>query len=120
MRDPIQPSPRGPIRPVGILFALAINIFLVSLTLFVAGSRGLDLNVTGALLGVAAVAAGIATALYVPRRPAIHAFIGGALSIPLIALFVLEGNWRFAILAGAFCALGGIAGEFWRRRRTAI
>ncbi|MEZ4635154.1 MAG: hypothetical protein R2856_09325 [Caldilineaceae bacterium] len=58
------------------------------------------------------------SARYAGERGAIHAFLGGFLSMPVLGLFVLVNNWSFAILAGSFCALGGIAGEIVQRRRA--
>lgn len=108
---------RPPLRPAGIVFAFAANLLLVTLALLI----GSGLSAGGGLLAgmplAGSILAGLATAFYVGKRAAIHAMIGGLLSIPVLALFVLPGNnWNFAILAAAFCALGGILGEFRQRR----
>ncbi|MEZ4726186.1 MAG: hypothetical protein R3E79_03515 [Caldilineaceae bacterium] len=39
------------------------------------------------------------------------------ISIPLFALLIFVGNWPFAILAGALCALAGAMSEVMLRRR---
>jgi len=108
---------RPPLRLTGILFAFALNLLLVTLALFV--NSGLATQ-SGLLVGLplaGSVVAGLATAFYVGKRAAIHAALGGILSIPVLALFILPGaNWSFAILAGAFCAVGGILAEFRQRR----
>ncbi len=112
-----NPQSRPPLRPTAILFALALNILLVTLALFVASSRSLPSGMLSGLPLVGSIIAGVATAVYVGRRAAIHALLGGLLSAPILALFVLPAaNWSFAFLAGAFCAVGGIVGEFWQRR----
>jgi len=67
----------------------------------------------------AALVAGVLTALYVRQRGGMHALIGGMSSVPLLALFILPGNWQLALFAGAFCTLGGTLTEIVLRRRTA-
>ncbi len=108
---------RPPLRLAGIVFALALNLFLVSVVFLTAGSWGVEGSLLIAALLTVAVAAGVLTTLYVGARSGIHAFIGGLLSVPFIGFFVVPNNWGFALLAGSFCALGGIAGEFFHRRR---
>jgi hypothetical protein len=108
---------RPPLRPTAILFALALNLLLVTLALFV----GSGLSVSGGLMAglplAGSLVAGLATAFYIRQRAAIHAALGGLISAPLLAIFVLPNtNWSYAILAGAFCAVGGILGEFRQRR----
>lgn len=109
--------PRPPLRVTAILFAFALNLFLVSTVFIVSGNWGLSSNVIVGMVLIAAVAAGVLTTFYVGARSGIHAFIGGLASAPVLALFVFPGNWSFAILAGSFCALGGIVGEVFQRRR---
>jgi len=99
-----------PLHPAGIIFAFAVNLLLVTLALLVGSGLLSGLPLVGSIL------AGLATALYVGKRGAIHALLGGLLSTPVLALFVLPGNnWNFAVLAGAFCTMGGILGEFRQR-----
>jgi len=114
---------RPPLRPTGIAFAFALNLLLVTLALFVGSgaTSGATSSTGGGLLAglplVAAIVAGLATAVYVRQRAAIHAALGGLSSVPVLALFLLPGNnWSFAILLGSFCAVGGILGEFRQRR----
>lgn len=112
-----NPSSRPPIRVAGIVFAFALNLLLVTLALFVGSGIGPGAGFLAGLPLVASLIAGLATAFYVGQRAAIHAALGGLLSAPVLALFVLPGaNWSFAILAGAFCSLGGILGEMRQRR----
>jgi hypothetical protein len=66
---------------------------------------------------LAPLVAGLMTALYVRQRGGIHAFIGGMITIPLLALLVFYGNWQSALLAGALCALAGAIGEVALRYR---
>jgi hypothetical protein len=68
---------------------------------------------------VGPILAGIVTSLYVKQRGGMHALLGGALSIPLLALPVFAGNWQLAILSGLFCTLGGALSEIALRGRTA-
>jgi hypothetical protein len=107
---------RPPLRPAGIIFAFALNLLLVTLALFVVSGLSADGRLAGLAL-VGSVAAGLITAFYVRQRAAVHAALGGLISAPVLAIFILPNqNWGFAILAGAFCALGGILAEFRQRR----
>ena len=109
--------PRPPLRLSGIAFAFALNLLMVTLALLI--GSGLSAG-SGLLMGlplIGSVATGLATAFYVRQRAAIHAALGGLLSVPALALLILPNtNWSYAILAGAFCAVGGILAEFWQRR----
>ena len=107
---------KGPIRFTGILFALAANLFLV--TVADALVRGLGMPISFEVLAtlVAPFIAGTATALYVKQRGGMHAFIGGLLSIPLLTFQVFGGFWQFGVLAGAFCGLAGSLTEIFLRR----
>jgi hypothetical protein len=67
---------------------------------------------------VAPLLAGILTERYTRQRGAMHAFVGGMASTPLLALYVLPGGWSLAMLAWAFCTLGGALMEL--RRRGAL
>lgn len=108
---------RPPLRITGIVFAFALNLFLVSVVHISAGNLGLLNSLWIAAALVAALVAGLVTTFYVRERSGIHAFLGGVLSVPVLAIFILGGNWSFALLAGSFCAVGGIVGEYYRRRR---
>ncbi len=108
---------RPPLRPAGIIFALAANLLMVTIGLLVAGVLPVGGSWLTGLPLVGSILAGLFTAFYVGKRAAIHAMLGGLLSIPVLTLFVLPGNnWNYAVLAAAFCALGGILGEFRQRR----
>jgi hypothetical protein len=112
---------RPPLRPAGIIFAFAFNLLLVTLALLVGSGlpvgNGMSSSFVAGLPLAGSILAGLATAFYVGKRAAIHALLGGLISVPVLALFVLPGNnWNFAVLAAAFCAMGGILGEFRQRR----
>lgn len=109
---------RPPLRPAGIVFALAANLLLVTLALLVASGLAAGGGLLAGLPLVGSILAGLSTAFYVGQRGAIHAMLGGLLSIPVLTFFVLPGNnWNYAVLAAGFCALGGIVGEFRQRRK---
>ncbi len=111
-------SARPPVRIAGVIFAFALNLLLSTLGLFVGNGfpQAPGMLVVAVLVG--ALLAGLLVTLYARERTAVHAFLGGFLSAPVLALWVFPGqNWRFALLAASFCALGGILSEFWRRRR---
>ena len=107
---------KPPLKWTAIIFAFATNILLVTL------GNGLvqtlhwppEFEVLATL--VAPVVAGVLTALYARQRGAMHAFLGGMLSVPALALFIFNGVWQFAILSGAFCTLGGAITEVLSRR----
>lgn len=108
---------RPPLRPAGIIFAFALNLLLVTLALLVGSILPAENRLLAGLPLAGSILAGLATAFYVGKRGAIHALLGGLVSVPVLALFVLPGNnWNYAILAAAFCAMGGILGEFRQRR----
>ena len=106
-----------PIQWTGVLFALACNMLLVTAVDLVIRNQGLAVNLAVALRLLAPVVAGLLTALYVRQRGGIHAFIGGMITIPLLALLVFQGNWQSALLAGALCALAGAVSEVLLRKR---
>lgn len=110
-----QPN-RPPLHLSGIIFALAANLLLPTTVEVLLGGWGL-----GALLWlltgvVAPLIAGAMTASYTRQRGGMHAFIGGMISVPLLGLFVFTGLWQVALLAGAFCTLGGTLTELVLRR----
>lgn len=117
-----QPSERRtkpPLRWTGILFAFAANLLLVTLADLLVQRLGLAVEFELAATFVAPLVAGAASGFYVPYRAAVHTFWGAMVSIPVLALFVFGGVWPPAVLAGAFCALGGALTEIARRRRHA-
>lgn len=108
---------RPPLRPSGLVFAFALNLLLVTLALFAGSALAASTSLLAGLPLIAAVLAGLATALYVGQRAAIHAALGALVSVPVLALFVLPTpNWSYAFLCAAFCTLGGILAEFRQRR----
>ena len=106
-----------PLQWTGVLFALACNMLLVTVADLVIRDQELAVNLAVALRLLAPVVAGLLTALYVRQRGGIHAFIGGMITIPLLALLVFQGNWQSALLAGALCALAGAVSEVLLRKR---
>jgi hypothetical protein len=108
---------KEPLQWTGVLFALATNVLLVTLI----DSAGVQFDLGRArfvLPGIVApLFSGVLTALYTGQRGAMHAFLGGLLSIPVIGWFVLTGAWQLAIFAGSFCTLGGAVAEIVLRRR---
>jgi hypothetical protein len=114
LKDPNMSKP--PLKWTAILFALAANILLVTVT------NGLvqtlqwppESEVLATL--VAPLVAGILTALYVPYRGGMHAFWGGMLSIVPLAIFIFGGVWQLAVFSGCFCTLGGALTEVVLRR----
>lgn len=107
---------KPPLKWTGVLFAFAANMLLVTVT------NGLvqtlhwpsEFEVLATL--VAPVTAGVLTALYVPARGAMHAFLGGLLSVLPLTFFIFGGTWQLAVFAGAFCTLGGALTEVLLRR----
>lgn len=115
---PRQRPVKTPIRITGILFALAANVLLSTLADIVVSSLGLRFTFEIAATVIAPFAAGVLTALYVRQRAAVHAFVGGMLSIPVLALYTFGLNWQFAMFAGAFCGVGGAMAEILMRQRS--
>ena len=113
MTNKTNTTTKPPIRWTGILFAFAANILLVTaLSSFLPTGDISDLaTIVGPIL------AGVVTAIYVGQRGGMHAFIGGLISIPVLALFIVSGDWQAAVIAGAFCGFGGSLTEIIMRRR---
>jgi hypothetical protein len=111
-------TPRAPILWTGILFALAANLLAVNLAEWVVTAASADVTFETFATFLAPLLVGAATAWYVKRRGGIHAFIGGMLSIPLLAMSTFDGNWQFAVIAGAICGLGGSLTEILMRGRV--
>lgn len=116
-RKPDRPA-KPPIRWVGVFFAAALNLALVSLAQLLVNRLGLSLNYELLATLVAPVLAGVLTHLYVQERTGVHAFLGGLISIPLLAYLSFDGVWQFAVLAGAFCGLSGALAELLTRPRS--
>jgi hypothetical protein len=111
------PAGKAPILWTGVLFALAANVFTVTVVdlLLKRLQAGLYFELLATV--AAPVAVGWLTARYVRRRGGMHAFIGGMASIPVLALWVFPGQWPLALFAGAFCGLSGALTEKALRRR---
>lgn len=92
-------------------------LLLVTVVDLVIGDQDLTVGVAAALRLVAPVVAGVLTALYVRQRGGIHAFIGAIIALPLLAIFVFQGNWQSAVLAAALAALAGAVSEVVLRNR---
>lgn len=103
----------------GVLFAFAANVLVVNVVQPLVGATTANLSFEALVTLVAPLVVGVATGLWVRRRAGMHAFLGGMLSIPVLAFTPFGGNWQFAILAGAFCAMGGILTELLLRARSA-
>ena len=108
---------RPPIQWAGVLFALVCTLLLVTGVDMMMSNLRLATELALGLRLAAPLLAGVLTALYVGPRAGIHAFIGGMISIPLLAVIIFPGNWQSAVLAGALCALAGAIGEVILRRR---
>lgn len=108
---------KPPLRWTGVLFALAANVLLVTLADSLVQRIGVGLNMEVLATVVAPFAAGMLTALYAAGRGAMHAFIGSALSAPILSLIVFAGSWQLAVFSMAFCTLGGAFTEIIARRR---
>ena len=112
------PLQKLPLLWTGVLFALAANLLLVTVVNMLVEQWQPQPALALLMTLLAALVAGVLTALYVRQRAGMHAFIGGLLSIPILALFILPGLWQTAILCSAFCILGGALAEIVMRRRT--
>ena len=117
MQRPVT-TPKPPLKWTAVLFALAANMLLVTVTnsLVQALRRPPELEVLATL--VAPFVAGVLTAFYARQRGAMHAFLGGLLSVLPLMLFVFGGVWQLAVFAGCFCTLGGALTEIFTRPRS--
>lgn len=113
-----SPTAKTPIRVTGVLFALAANLLLATAADILVRSFSLSFSYEILATVIAPVIAGFLTALYVRQRGAVHAFLGGMLSIPVLALYVFGLNWQAAVFAGAFCGVGGSMAELLLRQRS--
>jgi hypothetical protein len=113
-------TPKPPLKWTAVLFALAANMLLVTVTNSLVQSMQWPTEFEVLATLVAPLVAGILTALYARSRGTMHAFLGGMLSILPMAVFVFNGVWQLAVFAGCFCTLGGGLTEILMRRRTAV
>ena len=111
-------APKPPLKWTAVLFAFAANMLFVTVTnsLVQALSWPPELEVLATL--VAPFVAGVLTAFYARQRGAMHAFLGGLLSVLPLMLFVFGGVWQLAVFAGCFCTLGGALTEIFTRGRA--
>ena len=109
---------KPPLKWTGVLFAFAANLLLTTLADMVAPT--LPFGPSSELLATVAapLLAGAITAYYGKSRGAMHAFIGGMASVPVLALFIFAQNWQLALLAGGFCTIGGALTEIAMRKRS--
>jgi hypothetical protein len=108
-------APRPRLSWTAIVFAFAGNLLFFTL----ANAVVAFLLSPGMILWASIIGPGLAgalTAIVARQRGGIHALIGGALSLPVIALFIIPGGWRTAIFAACFCTLGGAFTEIILRR----
>ena len=112
-----SPIAKTPLRVTGVLFALAANLLLATVADILVRSSSLSFSYETLATVIAPVIAGVLTALYVRQRGAVHAFLGGMLSTPVLALYVFGLNWQAAVFAGAFCGVGGSMAELLMRQR---
>lgn len=100
---------------VRVIFAVALNMILVTLADLTINQLGLPVTASALIRLIAPFLAGVLTALYAVERAGVHAFLGGLISIPLLVTFVLPGAWPVSVLAGILCGMGGAVTEFMRR-----
>ena len=113
---PTTPPQARPLQWTGVLFAFAANMLLVTVSNGLVQALQLPPEFEVLATLVAPLLAGLLTALYVPYRGGMHAFLGGMASILALAVFIFGGQWQPAVLAGAFCTLGGALSEVALRR----
>ena len=112
------PLKKPGIRWTAVVFAFAGNLLFITVA---NAAAGLALGSEAALLWASILGpalAGMLTAIVAQQRGGIHALLGSAASIPVIALFLLPGAWRTAIFAACFCTLGAAIAEILMRQRA--
>jgi hypothetical protein len=105
---------KEPIRWTGVLFAFAANLLLVTVADMLTGSEG---HTTLATI-FAPLVAGAATAIYTRNRGGLHALIGAAIALPVLAFVTFPTDWPLSIFATLFCTLGATLTELGMRRPT--
>lgn len=105
---------KEPLRWTGIIFAFAANLLLVTVADAVAGAMGIETQTLATVF--APLLAGAATALYTGQRGALHALVGAAIALPVLALIIFPTAWPLAIFATLFCVLGAALTELGLRR----
>jgi hypothetical protein len=118
MKDSQPGAAKPRLRWTGVLFAFAANVLAVNLAhrlvQFIDWSPSFELLATL----FAPLLVGVATAYYTRQRGAMHALIGGMASVLVLTYVPFAGVWQLAVLAGAFCTLGGALTELMQRSRT--
>ncbi len=98
---------KEPLLWTGIIFAFAANLLLVTGADAIAGPEGS----TSLATVFAPLIAGAATAIYTRARGGLHALIGAAIALPVLAFIVFPTAWPLAIFATLFCVMGATLTE---------
>lgn len=113
------PGAKPPLRWTAVLFAFAATVLLVTVTDGLVRTMQLGPTFESLATLVAPFTAGALTAFYARVRGGMHAALGSLLSVPVLAVFIFDGTWTLAVLAGCFCVLGGAITELLLRSRSA-
>lgn len=105
---------KEPLRWTGILFAFAANLLLVT----GADALSSQTGTTSLATVFAPLIAGAATALYTRQRGGLHALVGAAIAMPVLAVVVFPTAWPLAIFATLFCIMGAAVTELGLRGPT--
>lgn len=105
-------STKEPIRWTGVMFGFAANLLLVTAADALVGPNGS----TSLATVFAPLIAGAATAIYTRSRGGLHALLGAAFALPILAFIVFPTAWPLAIFATLFCILGATLTELGLRR----
>lgn len=116
-RDGARAKP--PLRWTAVLFAFAATLLLVTVMDGLVRTMQLGPSFEALATLVAPFTAGVLTAFYAGTRGGMHAALGSLLSVPVLAIFIFNGVWVAAVLAGCFCILGGAITEILLRSRGA-
>ena len=118
-KTPANGNVKPPLSWKGVLFAFAANMLLVTVGTGLVQTQRLPIEFETIATIAGPMLTGVLTALYTGQRGAMHAFLGGMLSVLPLTFFIFGGAWQPAIYAGAFCTVGGALAEIMLRRRTA-
>lgn len=111
-------SGKPPLSWKGVLFAFAANMLLVTVGTGLVQTLRLPIEFETIATLAGPLLTGALTAIYTGHRGAMHAFLGGMLSVLPLTFFVFQGAWQPALYAGAFCTIGGALAEIMLRRRA--
>jgi hypothetical protein len=117
MRLTQDKSSRESLRWTGIVFAFAANLLLVTSADALSNTLG-GADSTSLATVFAPLIAGAATALYTRNRGGLHALVGAAIALPVLAFIVFPTAWPLAIFATLFCIMGATLTELGLRRPT--